>query len=252
MQSLIDVLLFVLGCSIGSFLTVLIDRLPGGKWPTGRSVCDYCGRVLDAAALIPVLSWVIQKGKSLCCGKKLSPWYPITEVATGLVYVLLWRYVVQVMMDPIDMLALYTIVSALIVIVIADLKYHIIPDLMTGVIVLAGVIYVWPGLVLEHVGAGLLDMGILFALYILTRGKGMGFGDVKFAFVIGLLLGMRDGLLALYLAFLLGGLYGIGVLVLKRGGMKSMIAFGPFLVAGLVLMMFWSGDIWRVFSKLIS
>jgi prepilin signal peptidase PulO-like enzyme (type II secretory pathway) len=228
--------LFILGCVIGSFLNVLIDRLPDDRWPTGRSMCDGCGRILAPFELVPILSWLIQKGRSICCHKQLSAWYPVVEVVTGIVYVLLAGKAIL----------FYILASAFIVIFFADLKYHIIPDAMTVVVTVVALLLTGR----EHLVAGLGMCALFYVVYWLSREKGLGFGDVKFAFPMGLLLGFYNALIAVYIACILGGLVGAILVLGQRKKLKSMIAFGPFLILGTLVMLFFEKDVWALIHRL--
>lgn len=230
--------LFVLGCVIGSFLNVLADRLPEGKWPTGRSMCDGCRRVLGPLELVPMLSWLVQKGKSACCRKSLSVWYPVAEVMTGLVFMLLPLVVGG--RSLYEVVLIYVLMSSFLVIFFADVKYHIIPDMMTVVVTVVAFLLMG----LQNVPAGLALAGLFYLLYWVTREKGLGFGDVKFAFPMGLLLGFYDSLIAVYIACVLGGVVGLFMVLGRQRKLKSMIAFGPFLVLGTVVMLFFSDRVW--------
>ena len=230
-------LLILFGLSIGSFLNVLIDRLPRGKNViTGRSVCDYCKKTLRWFELIPLLSWAIQGGRCRRCHKKLSVQYSLIELITGVGFVIL---------SP----SYWIIFSSLLVIFVADLKYQIIPDSMVvvGIIGVIGVI----GGIREIGGNVIVGMGaamFFLLLWLVTRGRAMGLGDVKFAFLMGLLLGFPGVVVACYLAFLTGA--GVGVILILRGkkGLKSKIAFGPFLILGTCISLIWGSQIiewWR-------
>lgn len=238
---------FLLGLAIGSFLNVLIDRLPAGRGLGGRSMCDHCKRVLSALELIPVLSWVIQKGYSRCCKKRLSEQYPLVELATGLVFAGVW---VRFSADPFTAGLMMVIAAALMVITVVDIRERIIPDYMTLTIIISAVILsAMSGQLVGNFVAGIILFGLLFVVHMLTKGKGMGFGDVKFAFAMGMLLGLWEGFLALYISFLLGGLVGGVLLVSGRKKLTSKIAFGPFLVAGTVVMLLWGEFVLEVVQR---
>lgn len=235
-MQLFEAFIFISGLAVGSFLNVLIDRLPAGKGIGGRSQCDFCGKQLTALNLIPVLSFVLQKARSACCNKRLSVYYPVVEIATGVAY--LWLFTTY---GP--SLIHFVVLSALIVIFFADLKYRIIPDYMTVIVAVGGLLLaVSRGALPEHILAGVLLFSGMFALFTATKGRGMGFGDVKFAGAMGLLLGLKAGAGALYLAFVLGGIAGVILVLMARRSIKSAIAFGPFLVIGTAVMLFW-GDV---------
>lgn len=208
-----ELLVFVLGLCVGSFLNVLIDRLPKGEsiW-FGQSRCDWCKKPLRWFELIPLLSYVLQHGRCRRCHKKLSLQYPIVELITGIGFVVLpWTD--------------WLIFSSLLVIFVADLKYMIIPDSM----VVLGVMGV---ITRAHWLPAIAASLFFLLLYLITRGRGMGLGDVKLSFLLGFWLGFPRIVIAIYLAFLTGALVGVTLILRGKKGLKSKIAFGPFLVLG--------------------
>ena len=237
---------FLLGLSVGSFLNVLIDRLPRGEsviW--GRSHCDHCNKKLRWYELIPVLSYIFQSGRCLRCRKRLSFQYPAVELATGLGFVFLFQAFDY---SLIRLFAYLIIFCSLLVIFVADIKYRIIPDAM----VIAGVIGAIVGIpgIGEHVLAGMGASLFFYLLWLLGRGKTMGFGDVKLAFLLGLPLGFPYIVIALYGAFLTGAAAGVILILVRKKTLKSAIPFGPFLVGGALAALIWGDAIlrwWKLF-----
>lgn len=254
---MIVVLIGLLGLVMGSFLGVLIDRLPKDETLGGRSHCDYCGKSLRPIDMIPVISFIVLGGKTSCCHKPLSWFYPLIEIATAISYVSVY-YWLMFSIGNLDLilLSLYcVIISALIVILFADIKYHIIPDEMNIVLIFAAfLMHLYMSVDMVGfgwlLGAGCALGGSLLILFVVTKGKGLGFGDVKFAFVMGFLLGLERGFIALYMSFILGGLISTILLMSKRSKLKSKIAFGPFLIAGTVAMLFCGDKIASIFRDL--
>ncbi len=246
--------IFILGLAIGSFLNVLIDRWVSGESILGRSYCDYCKKKIAWYDLIPILSFFLLRGKTRCCHKRISFYYPLVEFITGLAFVLTWMYL------PIHttmlVRSLYLVViSLLIIIFFSDLKYQIITDesqILLFIVTL--LIYLLLPLTWREIGALILaSIAVtlpILGLFVVTKGKGMGFGDVKLALNMGFLLGLKGGLLAIYIAFVLGASVGIILLILQKKRLKSQIAFGPFLVMGVISMMFFGDRIWQLFSHL--
>ncbi|MFH1827320.1 MAG: prepilin peptidase [bacterium] len=233
--------LFIIGLAVGSFLNVLIDRLPKEKSIMGRSYCDNCKKQLKSIDLIPILSFLILKGKCRLCKKKINFRYPIVELLTGVLFVLSFIYLPgQVIAIKVLQLAL---ISALIVIFFADLRYRIIPDQM---LIFAGIIgfliLLIQGsnyqLILFRFVEGLLTALPIFLVYELSKHRAMGFGDVKLAYIIGFIFGLQKGLTALYFAFILGALIGLVLIFMKKKTIKSKVAFGPFIVLGSFLVLF--------------
>ena len=241
---MIIIFLFIMGLAIGSFLNVLIDRLPKEEGINGRSHCDYCKKTLVWYDLVPVVSFITLHGKCRYCRKKLSFFYPFVELVTGAMFVWVGYWTNGV----INLVLTLAMVSSLLVIFFADAKYHIIPDSIQVVFFLSGLFLLivrglTPGMLVDHlIGAIVVMFPILF-LFLLTSGKGMGFGDVKFAFSIGFFLGLLNGLIALYIAFVTGALFGIIAIISKRKQLKSRIAFGPFLVLGFMSALFFINKI---------
>lgn len=262
---LLLIYIFISGLCIGSFLNVLIDRLSNDQSIMGRSHCDHCRRTLKFADLVPVFSYFLSGGRCRYCSKKISLWYPFVEAATGVIFVLTWIYLPspsvaslipafswQIIMIKILYLAM---MSMLIVTFVADIKYRIIPDQTTAALVIFSIPVAYYEFInsanplQSHLTAGLVLMLTLYFLHIVTRGRGMGLGDVKFAFAMGMMLGLRAGFLALYGAFIIGGLFSVFLILFRLKGLKSKIAFGPFLVLSTVIMLFWQEDIMRLVAR---
>lgn len=230
------------GLFVGSFLNVLIDRLPQGKDViSGRSKCDYCGKTLRWYELIPVISFLSQGAKCRRCHKALSWQYPGIELLTGMVFFTITYRIIDLSIS----LPLLIVAGVFIVITMADFKYQIIPDSM---VIILGIAAVWLEFATSgmqvlpvKVGAGIGSFLFFLLLWIATKGKGMGFGDVKLAFPLGLLLGFPDIVFAIYVAFLTGASAGILLLLSRNKTLKSRIAFGPFLILGAVCVLVFPG-----------
>lgn len=235
-------LVFLLGVSVGSFFNVLIDRLPSGENPlSGRSHCDYCKKNLSWFDLIPVFSFVILFGRCRFCKKKLSFYYPVVELITGLLFVLtLLKFV-----DFSLILFILFNICFLIVTFFTDLKYGLILDkLLYPAIFLCFIFDVlFTGIFQNFLFSAIFSFIFFLVIFLATFKKGMGFGDVKLAFYMGLFLGFPKVLVAFYIAFLTGAIVSI-ILILcrKKRFLGDTIAFGPFLVLGVFLSLFW-GDI---------
>ena len=288
-------LLFLLGAAAGSFLNVLSMRYEperrifsaGGKpasgWDFGgRSRCPHCKKTLQWFELIPLISFILQKGRCRSCGAKLSFQYPFVETLCGLIFVFLpsavndayrlsfyraagampfWSY----LLSAFFLLAVLT----LILISIIDSRLTIIPDQSNILIAFLAIIIIFIesgyGLFDEQAGSFLGHYAILLGLrhnvwinhlfaaffglasfgliVILSRGRGMGLGDVKLAGALGLLLGWPDILLTILLAFITGAIWSIILMARGKKGFKSTVPFGPFIGLGSTLVMLFGKQI---------
>jgi len=255
------VYLFVLGTAIGSFINVVVDRLAKAESILGRSYCDHCHKKLAPYELIPILSFIFLKGKCSHCHRPIDRIYPLVELITGVMFIVSWIYLpiggaigisLGIVLIKITYLA---IISLLIAIFFVDLKYQIIPDdLQLDLLLATFILFVLTkmtvmGIVAHAVAAIMVMLPILF-LFFITKKKGMGFGDVKFGINIGFLLGFKAGLLSLYFAFVIGAIVSLFLLIMKRKGLKSKIPFGPFLIVGILIMMFFSPQIYELIRRM--
>lgn len=246
-------LVFIFGAFLGSFLNVLIDRLSTDRpFVNGRSYCEHCKKTLQPRDLIPLVSYLLLKGKCRYCKKKIPFRLFFVELLTGITFVLLSLLYLNHFYSLPATILLAVILFCFIGIFFADIVYGIIPDLLVFISVLAVVSYI---LIMHlplfiHLASGLGAMLFFLALFAVTRGRGMGFGDVKLSFVLGVLLGFPGIIVGLYLAFLTGaGVSIILVICRKLKFFGSTIPFGPFLVASTVIALFW-GDI--ILSSFVS
>ena len=227
--------IFIIGLCVGSFLNVLIDRLSNDESILGRSYCDNCKKQLKSIDLIPIFSYFFLKGKCRFCNKKINFRYPIVEVITGILFLIYFIYFPTASL--ITKVVELALISGLIVVFFADLKYQIIPDQM---LILIGILGVFSFLqsspnspiIIKRLLDSLIVALPIFILYAFSKGRAMGFGDVKLSFVVGLLFGLWNGLAALYIAFVLGAIISLFLIFFKKKKIKSKIAFGPFIVIG--------------------
>ncbi len=279
---MLTLFLFIIGSVIGSFLNVLIDRIPKGQSPLGgRSYCDKCKKTLKWYDLIPLFSYICLKGKCRFCKTHISFYYPLVELITGLIFVITFFYLnglrftnfdfgnyLEFRISDLEFILSYIyyllILSSFIVIFFTDIKYGIIPDKIVYSAIIISTIYHLPSIIYSPVvnnqssmpNALLSGLGALiffFILFIATKGRGMGFGDVKLAFLLGVILGFPKILVAFYLAFLTGAICGIILIVWGKKKLKGgTIPFGPFLIIGAVLSLIFGEKIFRLASPLLS
>lgn len=241
-QLIVAFALGVIGLSLGSFLNVVAYRIPRGQtpWSPKRSHCPSCDAEIRARDNIPVISWILLRGRCRDCGEPISWRYPAFEALTAALFAAVgWHEGLSVELIP-DLL----FVTTLIVVTNTDLDLRVVPNQVLFISFLAGLIAQavarpdeWP----TWTASAAIAFAVLF-LVAMAYPKGMGMGDVKLAGVMGLYLGRAVGP-ALLIAFLLGTLVGLGVMA-KKGvaeGRKTAVPFVPFMATGGVIALF-SGE----------
>ena len=255
-------LIFIFGLSVGSFLNVVICRLETGESIiSSRSHCPQCGAVLKWYDLIPLLSFIFLFGKCRFCRKKISWQYPAVEIATGLLFLSVILSVPSVILSEAKNLAVFIqdpsltlrmifyliTICFLIIIFVYDLRHYIISDKIVLPAITIAFIYqlsnLYPNpveeykLLIPYLLAALGASLFFLSLVLFSRGKWMGMGDVKLAFLMGLILGWPNILTALFLAFFSGAIIGVALIIFGKKGLKSQIPFGPFLSGATILVM---------------
>nr|WP_321532006.1 prepilin peptidase [uncultured Desulfuromonas sp.] len=245
---------FILGAVIGSFLNVCIYRIPLGQsvvFPPSH--CFNCDNRLRWHHNIPILSFVFLRGRCGFCGASFSWRYPGVEALNGALYCLVFYYARFSLVT----LVLFLFVSALVVVTFIDYDHQIIPDVITLPGIPIGFIcsfaIPWVGWQDSLIGI-LVGGGSLFAIAFLyeffTKKEGMGGGDIKLLAMIGAFCGWRVILPVVFLSSLLGSLVGIPVMLLQKGDSKMALPFGPFLVAGTLIYLFWGEVLVRWYFNL--
>jgi leader peptidase (prepilin peptidase)/N-methyltransferase len=236
----------VLGLAVGSFLNVCIYRLPRGEslvHPGSR--CPHCGRSLAWFDNVPVVSWLALGGRCRQCGGPISGRYPLVELVTALVWIL-----IALMTPPGALLASRLVLAtALIVLFAIDLEHQILPNAITLPGIVVGFFFSLvapPGPVAALIGI-LLGAGILYAIaagYYMIRGEeGMGMGDVKMLAMLGAFLGWKAVLLTLVLSSMAGAIVGVVLMAVSRENLKYALPFGTFLALGALVAMLVGDDL---------
>jgi leader peptidase (prepilin peptidase)/N-methyltransferase len=235
-------LLSCAGLALGSFATVVAHRVPRGEPIVGgRSRCPGCGAAVAAYDNIPVLSWLALRGQCRSCGERISPRYPLTELAMAVLFA---GTALVLGTDDVGELALGLGLCALLVIItLTDLERRLIPNavLLVGAVVAVALAAATDVASLpERFAAAAAAGGFLFCIA-LAYPRGMGMGDVKLAAVMGLFLG-RDVAPALLVGFGAGALVGLAMMARKgAAARKQALPFGPFLALGGIVGL-WYGD----------
>ena len=226
----IYLILILLGLVIGSFVSVITYRVPRGlQFVKGKSFCDKCKKELKWYDNIPLFSFLYYRGRSRCCDKKISPRYPLIELASAFGFVTLYLFSLPVIY--------YLLFTSSLVILIIDFEYQIIPDELTWLVLFLGLANSQQPMTALF-PAFLFSILFLF-LYLVTRGRGMGLGDVKLAIPLGLWLGLERGLTWFATSFIIGGIFATILLLLKRAKLKTKIAFGPFMILAFWIVLLW-------------
>jgi len=233
---MIDYLIFfVVGLFFGSFLNVVIYRFPEMKdIILGRSYCPNCKKTLSAYDLIPFFSYIILAGKCRSCNKPISIQYPIVEVVTGFLFALSY-YISGFSFSLFFYLPTFML---LVLIFVYDLKHLEIPETFSWLFltfaILAG-LYAGIYSVDSFLLGGLVGGGILGILVGISDERWMGSGDIKIGLGFGFLLGYPSALLFLFLSFVFGAVFGVVMILVKKGKLKTQIPFAPFLIIAAIL-----------------
>lgn len=238
-------IIFLYGIIIGSFLNVCIYRLPDKEnIVTIRSHCMKCGYQLHWYDLIPVLSWIVLKGRCRKCGEKISVQYPMIEVLNGALYLVIFVH----FGFCIESLLYCLLVSALIVLSVIDFRTYEIPagiNLFIGCLGGIRILTDWQNWMDYAIGFCAVS-GVLYVIYLVTKGAGIGGGDVKLMAAAGLLLGWKG----ILLAFVLGCLIGSCVHLIRMWvcGAGHALAMGPYLAVGIMISVLYGQEliVWYV------
>lgn len=247
---------FILGLFVGSFLNVVVYRLHREEsFVKGFSKCLFCGHRLYPKDLVPLFSFLFLKGKCRYCRHKIAKQYFLMELATAvgftLIALVLWQSLdSQIILTSISNLLIFQTLawwiffSFLLIIFVYDLKYYLILDTVSlPAIVLAFIFNLFLGFSWQNLLLGaLVGGGFFFLQFIISRGKWIGGGDIRLGLLMGALLGWPQVLTALFLAYLLGSIFAIGLLLAKKKHWGDKLPFGTFLSLATFIVLLY-GDI---------
>lgn len=249
-------LVFVFGAVIGSFLNVLIWRLPREEKLNGRSHCPNCNHKLVWYDLIPVLSYVVSKGVCRYCKQQISFRYPLIEILTGVLFVLaVLAFPFTSVFSSLLLLKAMVVIAVCVVVFMIDFEHYLILDK----VVLFGTIMIGLLLVALGISDGSINhliYGILasisastpfWLLWVISKGRWMGLGDVKFIAFMGLALGLSGILVSLFLAFGIGALVGIALILIGKKQLTSKLPFGTFLSLATVVTVLYGARLWDLY-----
>ncbi|HVE46366.1 MAG TPA: prepilin peptidase [Acidimicrobiales bacterium] len=232
----------LVGLAVGSFLNVVVHRVPRKESVVSpRSRCPGCGMQLAPRDNIPVVSWLLLRGRCRTCQQPISPRYPLVELATAVLFAAVALRLGADWALP----GFLIVVAGLVAISAVDLERFIVPNrilyptlfIAAPLLILAAAVDGdWSGARTSALG-GVMAWGLLLTIHLISP-KGMGFGDVRLAGLIGMMLGwlsLGHVLVGLFLGFLTASMVGVGLILAGRRGRKDRVPFGPFLAAGAVL-----------------
>lgn len=241
---------FLFGLCIGSFLNVLIFRLPEKETLGGRSHCAHCRRTLHWYDLFPLFSFAFLRGKCRYCGEKISWQYPLVELSTALLFLAGFIfYGIR------PLFFLYALVAAFWVLVfVFDIKYLFIPDVVLYFGIVASValgIFSFPANIVSVLIAG-VAIAAFFGIFVLvSRGKWMGGGDIFLGAALGFGLGFPAGIVGLFATFLIGAAISMGLVLAKKKGFKAQVPLGCFMAPAFFIALFWGQAIATWYINLI-
>ena len=247
---LIEIIIFIFGLIIGSFLNVVIYRIPKDESIVmERSYCPNCKIQLKWIDLLPVISFFLTKGKCRYCSKDISWQYPGVEFLTGFLFLALYlKFGLTVKFGALLLLTSLIIASSVI-----DYQLQIIPNELNYFGIIIGLIL---ALAFDYISIKLALLGLvipalfLLLIAIITKG-GMGLGDVKFAAMIGTFIGAKFTLIGIFLGALIGSVIGLILMIRDKKYRKSKLPFGPLIALGVVGMIFWGQMIINFYFRLI-
>jgi leader peptidase (prepilin peptidase)/N-methyltransferase len=232
------------GLILGSFLSVLV-----GRWHTktgiiaGRSECASCKHILAWYDLFPLVSWLVLRGRCRYCRTPISMRYPAMEAVMALTLgFYAFRYGVPTLWTLTDMVMLFGLVALF----FFDLRWRILPDLFTlglSGIALARLIGLRPDLVGNAVATGVLLAAAFGLLYLISRGRWLGLGDVKMALLVGLLFGFPAAVGVTLIAIWAGALLGVYLIATRKANMQTALPFGSFWAAAAIVTVIWPGPV---------
>src|SRR3989339_522299 len=254
---------FIAGLAIGSFLNCLIWRLHEEKTILGRSMCTKCKKIIAWYDNIPLLSFIILRGKCRHCGAKISWQYPVVEFFTAVLFVMAMvvnlKFVFfnfysilnfetsQFLTSYFFLLTLksWFIISVMTIIFIYDLKWYLILDIVT--LPACAIIFAlnfatgqnWQNLLIS----GIIGASFFLIQFVVSRGKWIGGGDIRLGLLMGLTLGWPMVLVAIFLAYIIGSIVGIFLLLTKKKSLGSQIPLGIFLAPATIIVLFWGEGI---------
>ena len=287
---MIQLWLFVFGTAFGSFIKVIADRYDLDKFILkkstlgGHSGCPACGHKLDWFELVPLLSFIFLRGRCRICQNKIGLSYPLVELISGLIFVLVPYFLSH--LPAVKLLNLsdlsytllassYTLVFLVILLIsLIDIRLKIIPDETNIFLIVLGIAIVFftpsgvatanhsftgayallfgfqNNLLLNRLIGLLFGIGFYGILILITRGRGMGLGDLKFSAALGVVFGWPDIIFITFFSFLIGSIFSLPSLIFRKRGLKSFLPFGPFIALSALAVFFFGEKLLKLYFDL--
>lgn len=255
---------FLIGLCFGSFLNVIVYRLPEKKSIVSPpSECPSCETRLGIVELIPVLGYLILLGRCRHCKTKISIRYPLVELVVGFIFAFSFYY----FGFTVNAFFYLVLIYLLLAIALIDLKHRIVPNTLVATGLIAGIIFYIPSLInlmvelpvwlvverdLLDAGAGFLLGGLIMLIILLVSRGGMGAGDMKLMAMIGLFVGLRGAAVVMLLGFFMGALVGVTFMALGILTRKDALPFAPYLSLAAIIQVLWGESIWYWYINLLN
>lgn len=249
------IFLGVVGLCIGSFLNVVIDRLPLSQNIMGRSRSDCCGKTLGAMDLVPIFSYIFLGGKCRFCGQRVSRYYPLVELISGIITVVSFLYF------PLPYSVFYAACFYfLLIFFFTDFKYGLIPVsvfsfgllfVTISYVLLCLIGYISFDFILLTYITAFAAAAFFIVLILLSRGKGMGFGDVLLAFLFSLFSGFPSAVFTIFLSFIMGGFISVLLIIAGKKKFGQTLPFGPFMAVSTAISIFYGQEIIAGYMSLL-
>lgn len=251
MTIFITISIFIFGTIIGSFLNVVILRYNTGISINGRSGCFSCAKKLEWYELIPLVSFFVLHGKCSVCRSKISWQYPLVELSTAVLFVLLFisHPTFENISDVLWLAYNMLVFSLLVVMTVYDMRHKIIPDGFVYSFIALGALVSLINQNWQNLLAGAVLFIFFFLLWYISKGTWMGFGDAKLALGIGFFMGLVEGVSSIVFGFWIGAVVSLSIIgisrIFGRKGytMKSEIPFAPYLIIGMLVTFFFHIDV---------
>jgi len=250
----------IFSLSIGSFLNALIHRLHSGESMLDRSQCPKCQRPIAWYDNIPVLSYVFLLGKCRHCQKPISIQYPLVEIITAVLFAYAFYNNFQFFSNAITSKFLLLtlrdlfLISVLIIVFVYDLRWYLILDIVTlPAIVMILILNLLLGMNWQNILiSGIIGLGFFLLQFVVSRGKWIGGGDLRLGLLMGVSLGFPNIIIALMIAYVVGAIFGLGLIALGKKKMSSEVPFGTFLSLATIVTLFWGENILNWYLEFIG